>query len=276
MELNFRKLYVSELEARIGNISKTGSGLSLLLYKDARVDQRLLDETAGPMNWEKSYRRDEKGRLFCKVSIWDREKGQFVSKEDVGVESYSEKEKGEASDSFKRACFCWGIGRELYSAPFLWVNSQNCNIREYEGKYTCSDRFDVIDIEYGDNCNVTYVEIYNRNKKVTLSFGKKSSSGSFGKAASKQTEAISLFDDASVEDYSINPDEAAAPSNDSTKENPGMHKISFECSRKGQTIADIYAKEGAKFLQGILTYATAKPAMQVDAPYVKAFLETVA
>ena len=146
MELNFRKLYASELEARIGNISKTGSGLSLLLYKDARVDQRLLDETAGPMNWEKSYRRDEKGRLFCKVSIWDGEKGQFVSKEDVGVESYSEKEKGEASDSFKRACFCWGIGRELYSAPFLWVNSQNCNIREYEGKYTCSDRFDVIDL----------------------------------------------------------------------------------------------------------------------------------
>ena len=246
MELNFRKLYASELEARIGNISKTGSGLSLLLYKDARVDQRLLDETAGPMNWEKSYRRDEKGRLFCKVSIWDGEKGQFVSKEDVGVESYSEKEKGEASDSFKRACFCWGIGRE------------------------------VIDIEYGDNCNVTYVEIYNRNKKVTLSFGKKSSSGSFGEITSKQTEAISLFDDASVEDYSINPDEAAAPSNDSTKENPGMHKITFECSRKGQTIADIYAKEGPKFLQGILTYASAKPAMQADAPYVKAFLETVA
>ena len=133
----------------------------------------------------------------------------------------------------------------------------------------------MIDIEYGDNCNVTYVEIYNRNKKVTLSFGKKSSSGSFGKATSKQTEAISLFDDASVEDYSINPEEATVPSNDSTK-NPGMHKISFECSRKGQTIADIYAKEGSKFLQGILTYAAANPAMQVDAPYVKTFLETVA
>ena len=182
MELNFRKLYASELEARIGNISKTGSGLSLLLYKDARVDQRLLDETAGPMNWEKSYRRDEKGRLFCKVSIWDKEKGQFISKEDVGVESYSEKEKGEASDSFKRACFCWGIGRELYSTPFLWVTSQNCNIQKYKDKYICSDRFDVVDIEYGDNCNVTYVEIYNRNTKATLTFGKKSSSGSSGKA----------------------------------------------------------------------------------------------
>ena len=276
MKLSFRNLYASELEARIGNISKTGSGLSLLLYKDARVDQRLLDETAGPMNWEKSYRRDEKGRLFCKVSIWDKEKGQFISKEDVGVESYSEKEKGEASDSFKRACFCWGIGRELYSTPFLWVNSQNCNIQKYKDKYTCSDHFDVIDIEYGDNCNVTYVEIYNRNKKVTLTFGKKSSSGSSGKATSKQTEAISLLDDASVEDYSINPEEATVPSNDSAKENPGMHKISFECSRKGQTIADIYAKEGSKFLQGILTYAAANPAMQADAPYVKAFLETVA
>lgn len=118
MDLNFRALRADEVEARVGMVK--GDHLTLLLYKDARCDMSLLDETVGPMNWQKSYSRDNRN---CTVSIWDDEKKQWISKEDTGTESNTEKEKGLASDSFKRACFNWGIGRELYTAPFMWLKA---------------------------------------------------------------------------------------------------------------------------------------------------------
>ncbi len=90
----------------------------MLLYKDARCDQNVLDEAVGPYNWQRSHNRDNAN---CIVSIWDEKKGQWISKEDTGTESRTEAEKGLASDSFKRACFNWGIGRELYTAPAIWV-----------------------------------------------------------------------------------------------------------------------------------------------------------
>ena len=124
--LEFRNLKANEIDCRIATI-KT-NGLSLLLYKDARVDQNILDETVGPYNW----RRDHSlinGNLFCTVSLYDSEKQEWVSKQDVGTESYTEKEKGQDSDSFKRACFNWGIGRELYTAPFIWIPSDKCDIK---------------------------------------------------------------------------------------------------------------------------------------------------
>ena len=117
MILKFRPLRADEVECRIGT-AKEGSGVSLLLYKDARCDMNVLDETVGAMNWQKYYSRDNAN---CTVSIWDEEKSQWISKEDTGTESRTEAEKGLASDSFKRACFNWGIGRELYSAPFIWI-----------------------------------------------------------------------------------------------------------------------------------------------------------
>ena len=130
MDLNFRPLRADEVEARIG-VVKTPSegkkgGVALLLYKDARCDMNLLDETVGPMNWQKSYSRENRN---CTVSIWDDQKGQWVSKEDTGTESNTEAEKGLASDSFKRACFNCGIGRELYTAPFIWITGAGKNDR---------------------------------------------------------------------------------------------------------------------------------------------------
>ena len=119
----FRALRADEIECRIGTVKQPENGkkggISLLLYKTARVDQDILDETVGPMNWQKSYSRDNRN---CTVSIWDEAKGQWISKEDTGTESQTEVEKGLASDSFKRACFNWGIGRELYTAPFIWIS----------------------------------------------------------------------------------------------------------------------------------------------------------
>ena len=141
----FRDLKSNEIDVRIATI--TDKGLSLLLYKDARVDQDILDETVGQMNWQRKHTRDNAN---CIVEIWDKEKGQWVSKEDTGTESFTEKEKGLASDSFKRACFNWGIGRELYTAPFIWVPNDRCNIYEKNGKKTCADKFIVEAIEIKD------------------------------------------------------------------------------------------------------------------------------
>lgn len=146
MELKFRFLRADEIDCRVAEVKlpengKQG-GLSLLLYKDARVDQNILDETVGPMNWQRHHSRDNAN---CTVSIWDNEKNQWIEKEDTGTESNTEAEKGLASDSFKRACFNWGIGRELYTAPRIWIPADKCNIyarRTPKGEVgACKDKF---------------------------------------------------------------------------------------------------------------------------------------
>jgi len=117
-KLEFRPLRADEIDVRVGQVSKDKTGVSLLLYKDARCDQNILDETVGPMNWQRKHSRENAN---CVVEIWDADKKQWVGKEDTGTESNTEAEKGLASDSFKRACVNWGIGRELYTAPVVWV-----------------------------------------------------------------------------------------------------------------------------------------------------------
>ena len=122
-----RLLRADEIECRVAMVAETG--VSLLLYKDARVDQRILDETFTTFGWKRSHQVID-GNLYCTVEVWDTEKSQWIGKQDVGKESYTEKEKGQASDSFKRACVNWGIGRELYSAPFIWVPVEKVNIQK--------------------------------------------------------------------------------------------------------------------------------------------------
>lgn len=136
----FRDLRANEIEVRVAQA--TEKGVSLLLYKDARCDQNILDETVGAFNWMRSHTRDNAN---CIVSIWDAAKNQWISKEDTGTESNTEKEKGLASDSFKRACFNWGIGRELYTAPFIWVNPDGCTKLQKgdNGRWKCFDTFEV-------------------------------------------------------------------------------------------------------------------------------------
>jgi hypothetical protein len=135
----FRDLLAEEIECRVAQAK--GNGVSLLLYKDARCDQNILDETVGAMNWQRMHTRDNAN---CIVSLWDEKKQQWISKEDTGTESNTEKEKGLASDSFKRACFNWGIGRELYTAPFIWIKAEDCTaLSESNGKVKCFDTFAV-------------------------------------------------------------------------------------------------------------------------------------
>lgn len=158
--MKFRLLRADEIDVRVAMVKE--NGVSLLLYKDARCDMIILDETVGSMNWQRSHSRDNAN---CSVSIWDAEKGQWISKEDTGTESNTEKEKGLASDSFKRACFNWGIGRELYTAPFIWVSSDLCNISQYKGKFACKDRFKVSEIEYRDS-RISRLVITSGRKRV--------------------------------------------------------------------------------------------------------------
>ena len=166
MELKFRKLKADEIDCRVQQIKP--NGLSLLLYKDARCDQNILDETVGAMNWQRHHNRDNAN---CIVSIWDSEKNQWVEKEDTGTESRTEKEKGLASDSFKRACFNWGIGRELYTAPNMFVLAKDLStLKEENGRYTCRDAFEVTDIQYIDR-NICYVRIRNRKTGNEIEFG---------------------------------------------------------------------------------------------------------
>ena len=165
-----RRLEASEIDCRVAQGSE--KGVSILLYKDARVDQRILDETFGPMNWQRSHQIID-GRLYCTISIWDDDKKAWVGKQDVGTESNTEAEKGQASDSFKRAAFNWGIGRELYSAPFIWIDKEHCEMKQYKDragkvKYTTYDKFAVKDITYKENGEIDGLEIINAKTGKTV------------------------------------------------------------------------------------------------------------
>lgn len=164
--MSFRKLRADEIDCRVAMIRD--NGLSLLLYKDARVDMRILDETVGADRWNRSHTLIN-GNLFCSVGIYIPERGEWVYKQDVGVESNTEKEKGQASDSFKRACFNWGIGRELYSAPFIWINSGDYETtKKSNGSPACKDSFAVAEIGYDDRGDINRLIIRNVNKKKTV------------------------------------------------------------------------------------------------------------
>lgn len=163
--IDFRLPKAEEIEARIGTINQ--KGLSLLLYQDARVGMTILDETVGPMNWQRKHELIN-GNLFCSVGInvnYDNDKEPFfVWKQDVGVESFTEKEKGQASDSFKRAVVNWGICRCLYSAPFIWISADKCNINQGgNGKFQCYDKFIVEQILYDNDKNIVALSVKNAN-----------------------------------------------------------------------------------------------------------------
>ena len=164
--MEFRLLEANEIECRISTCSQYGVGL--LLYKDARCDQNILDETVGCMNWQRHHLRDNAN---CVVSIWDKEKEQWIEKEDTGTESFTEAEKGLASDSFKRACFNWGIGRELYTAPNMFVFAKDLKtLKENNGRWTCKDYFKVSEIEYIDK-KIVYVKVLNEKTNNYIEFG---------------------------------------------------------------------------------------------------------
>lgn len=175
----FRLLKAEEINLRVNQVKEINKQnevivkASYLLYKDARCDMNILDETVGAFNWQKSYSRDNAN---CIVSIYDIGKDQWISKEDTGTESNTEAEKGLASDSFKRACFNWGIGRELYTAPNIVIT---LNDKEYYKK-TSKDGKEIIvptlqlsvkEIEYDEQRNISYLIIVDSKGVVRFEFG---------------------------------------------------------------------------------------------------------
>lgn len=167
----FRTLTADEIDCRVATVSE--KGCSLLLYKDARVDMNILDESFGVFGWQREHEMIG-DRLYCTVSIFDKDMCRWVSKQDVGTESYTEKEKGQASDSFKRACFNIGIGRELYTAPFIWVKAEDTKIEKKKNGsgYNVSDSFSVKEIGYDDGRKINKLVIVNKKGDIVYSYGK--------------------------------------------------------------------------------------------------------
>lgn len=167
----FRVLNADEIECRVARCTEKGA--QLLLYKDARCDMNILDETVGANNWQRKH-EEHRGNLFCAVGI--KENGEWVWKEDAGAESNTEAEKGHASDSFKRACVNWGIGRELYTSPFIWVSGVSVQDR---GKWVCRETFTVKAITYDDKRKITGLTIVDKSGKVVYYMNNANDKGTF-------------------------------------------------------------------------------------------------
>lgn len=145
----FRKLTANDVEVRVKSCDE--NGFLLLLYKNARVDQNILDETLTPFRWQNKY-EELKGNIYCSIGIQDDVTGEWIWKSNCGTESNTEKEKGEASDSFKRAGFNWGIGRELYTAPKIKIKGHTKKVNR-GGKDTWVPEyyeFDVVEMVVSD------------------------------------------------------------------------------------------------------------------------------
>lgn len=208
--IKFRDLRADEVDCRVSTCKSTGC--TLLLYKDARCDMNILDETLGVTGW-KRHHEVVNGNLFCTVEIWDEEKKEWISKQDVGVESYAEKEKGQASDSFKRACFNLGIGRELYTAPFIWISPGKVSMTKRGEKYVTYDRFKIVEMDVIDKritslviCNEKTGEIaYRWMEDPSEKEGSKESDSASDQRinTAKQKALLDFCDDAGLDIHKI-------------------------------------------------------------------------
>lgn len=155
-----RKLKANEINVKVKQV--TEKGCLLLLYKDARVDMTILDEEFGPANWQADY-KDIRGALYCGIGVWNPTTCNWIWKWDCGIESKADDEgnekKGEASDAFKRAGFKWGIGRELYTAPFIWAKVPTVKIGEKWYLQNKFQKFIVEEISYNDNGEISKLVI---------------------------------------------------------------------------------------------------------------------
>ena len=158
----FRLLTPDDIECRVKKVTQKGA--IILLYKTARVDMDILDDALGVENWQKDY-REIKGNLYCGIGIRHPETGEWVWKWDCGIESREDEEgnqkKGEASDAAKRAGFCIGIGRELYSAPFIFIPADKMNVQGSDGRFRTFDTFRVEKIAYNDKRRIVGLSIIN-------------------------------------------------------------------------------------------------------------------
>ena len=185
-----RMLRADEIECRVAQIKETrnGVGCSLLLYKDARCDMAILDEVYGAENWQREHTIID-GRLYCNLSVWDDNKKQWITKQDVGTESNTEKEKGQASDSFKRAGTNWGIGRELYTAPFIWIALVDGEYFSRNDRLSCTQTFKVSEISYSENRKIDGLVIVDKKGNERFRMGGQAKPKEDPKVAAAKTKA---------------------------------------------------------------------------------------
>ena len=167
-----RLLSKEDIDVRVAQTLAGGNKVRvvLLLYKNARVDMKVLDELFTPMGWKRTHKLIG-DRLYCQVEVWDAEEKEWICKEDVGVESNTEAEKGQASDSFKRACVNWGIGRELYTAPKIYVElNDNEYTKDQNNRIKVWATFSVKSIGYDSKTRtISSLEIQDRFGNVRYS-----------------------------------------------------------------------------------------------------------
>jgi hypothetical protein len=164
-----KPLPIENIDFRVQSINKGGYA-TILAYKDARVDMQRLDDVCGALGWKREHTRDNAN---CIVSIWDENKKQWVSKEDTGTESNTEKEKGQASDSFKRACFNWGIGRELYDYPLIQIKLNDSEFDKVTGKPTFNFKLKEWKwfTQFTESGKISYLGVKDNNGVVRFQFG---------------------------------------------------------------------------------------------------------
>ena len=183
-----RLLSKEDIEVRVAQTLAGNNKVrvNLLLYKNARVDMKIMDELFTPMGWKRTHKLIG-DRLYCCVEVYNPETKEWICKEDVGVESNTEAEKGQASDSFKRACVNWGIGRELYTAPKISVELKDGEYtRGQDGKIRVWATFGVKSIGYDANSRtITSLEIQDRFGNVRFSMG-----GSVQQSQSEPSQAV--------------------------------------------------------------------------------------
>lgn len=174
MSTQIRTLEANEIDVRAAQVNKNGA--TLVIYKNTRTDMDILDETYGKEYWQREHQLIG-DKLYCTIKVWNRELKQWIAKQDVGDEGYSG--KGQASDSFKRAGFNIGIGRELYTAPKIWVGSDKINLKDTGRKdkynnpvYTTYDKFTVKEIDYNDNREISKLVIVNQDNKTVFTYEK--------------------------------------------------------------------------------------------------------
>ena len=183
-----RLLSKEDIEVRV---AQTFAGnnkvrVNLLLYKNARVDMKIMDELFTPMGWKRTHKLIG-DRLYCCVEVYNPETKEWICKEDVGVESNTEAEKGQASDSFKRACVNWGIGRELYTAPKITIElNENEYTKDQNSRIKVWAYFSVKSIGYDSKTRtITSLEIQDKYGNVRFSMG-----GSVQQSQSEPSQAV--------------------------------------------------------------------------------------
>ena len=177
MELN-TPLTVNDLDFRVHQVTNSGYAI-ILPYKSARVDMLRLDTVVGRDYWQRKHEVIN-DNLFCYIGVYNKEIKEWIWKSDVGTESFTEKEKGQASDAFKRAGFNWGIGRELYEYPTIIVQLNPDEITEKNGKKTASSKFKPNDwnweLQSGEDGIPTLLIAKDKTGNVRFSYNKNNSS----------------------------------------------------------------------------------------------------